>query len=648
MANKNIDKDLENKDVLSIQQLSMPFILHNDFNRIQMACSQLTQAIPLVNMEPPRVQSIYNKDMVEFSDMIVRAKEDMENLGVFKLQDDEFLLLKSENELELYPISRPILGSAFTSYHTFINTKKRIKKDQPIVINGNSDMDGNLQIGVNGLTGYMIYAENFEDSIIISESFANKLTHIEKDTIEFIINDNEYLLNLYGDDDNYECLPTIGDEINKNSRIVCAKRTIKNGWKSFMELSKKSNQKINFLSDDTVFYNKGKIIDIVVYSNLEEKPEEEKNDFYRSIEKYIIRNKADIEKLLNSVEPYLKLYKDKNESFTFGPNLKYYYNKFRKVNGENILTLNDKKFNGLLVKIIVEREVKAEIGDKLSNYHGGKGVITQILPDEKMPQRKIDGKHLDIILSPNSVIGRINLGQIHETTINRISEEVYKELMTLNDNQFIELYLEYMKDLLPERLHNQLNQIKKLKDKKLEEFINSIKNDGYLKIPQVPLEAISVEDMSKWYRRYNMNNDKILIEGKESMNPILTGHQYFLKLKHLPFKKLSACNYKKFGVKSLQPSKDTSSFKYHKIPISSSPNTIGEQETAILMALSKDMHILKELIFLKSSDVKNREIMLDRLFDEDLVYQSEFEDMKSISVMNLNYYLNVIGLTLNE
>lgn len=146
-------KCIESKDILSIQQLIQPFIGNNDHNRLQMVSGHLVQSLWVKGIEPPKVQSIFNKDMVKYSNMITRAKEDMLNLGRIKLMNEEFLLLLSETELELYKIDEPILSSAFTAKHTYINDNNTIKKDDPIIINGNSDMNGNLQIGTNGLIG---------------------------------------------------------------------------------------------------------------------------------------------------------------------------------------------------------------------------------------------------------------------------------------------------------------------------------------------------------------------------------------------------------------------------------------------------------------------------------------------------------------
>lgn len=55
-------------------------------------------------------------------------------------------------------------------------------------------------------------------------------------------------------------------------------------------------------------------------------------------------------------------------------------------------------------------------GDKLTGRHGNKGVVSMVLPDEKMPRVEMFGKEqtADVILSPSSVMGRKNLGQIYE------------------------------------------------------------------------------------------------------------------------------------------------------------------------------------------------------------------------------------------
>jgi DNA-directed RNA polymerase subunit beta len=85
----------------------------------------------------------------------------------------------------------------------------------------------------------------------------------------------------------------------------------------------------------------------------------------------------------------------------------------------NIQVLDRKKGDelepGTLRKILVEvaqlRHVV--IGDKLAGRHGNKGVISKILPVVDMPHLA-DGTPVDIIISPISVLARMNLGQLLE------------------------------------------------------------------------------------------------------------------------------------------------------------------------------------------------------------------------------------------
>ena len=65
------------------------------------------------------------------------------------------------------------------------------------------------------------------------------------------------------------------------------------------------------------------------------------------------------------------------------------------------------------VTIKVAQIRKVTVGDKLAGRHGNKGVISRIIPVADMPYLK-DGTPVDIIISPLSVLARMNLGQLLE------------------------------------------------------------------------------------------------------------------------------------------------------------------------------------------------------------------------------------------
>lgn len=65
----------------------------------------------------------------------------------------------------------------------------------------------------------------------------------------------------------------------------------------------------------------------------------------------------------------------------------------------------------VIVKVAQVRKIT--VGDKLAGRHGNKGVISKIVPSADMPHLE-DGTPVDVIISPLSVLARMNMGQLLE------------------------------------------------------------------------------------------------------------------------------------------------------------------------------------------------------------------------------------------
>ncbi len=68
------------------------------------------------------------------------------------------------------------------------------------------------------------------------------------------------------------------------------------------------------------------------------------------------------------------------------------------------------------VTVKVAETRKITVGDKLAGRHGNKGVISKIVPQADMPHLE-DGTAVDIIISPLSVLARMNMGQLLEANL---------------------------------------------------------------------------------------------------------------------------------------------------------------------------------------------------------------------------------------
>ncbi len=66
-----------------------------------------------------------------------------------------------------------------------------------------------------------------------------------------------------------------------------------------------------------------------------------------------------------------------------------------------------------VIRFTIERDVPLEMGDKLANRHGHKGIVGAILPDAAMPRWR--GQPLEALIDPIGVLNRSNWGQLHET-----------------------------------------------------------------------------------------------------------------------------------------------------------------------------------------------------------------------------------------
>lgn len=98
-------------------------------------------------------------------------------------------------------------------------------------------------------------------------------------------------------------------------------------------------------------------------------------------------------------------------------------------------TCDDEQGRGWM-RVVLRRERRAQVGDKLANRHGHKGVISRILPDHEMPYVVLKGEmnapcvcgetrrhlHMQVLINPLSVISRMNLGQLFETSEARRDE----------------------------------------------------------------------------------------------------------------------------------------------------------------------------------------------------------------------------------
>ena len=108
-------------------------------------------------------------------------------------------------------------------------------------------------------------------------------------------------------------------------------------------------------------------------------------------------------------------------------------------------------------RLFISWEIPFNVGDKLSNLHGAKGVVSKILPDEEMPRltKKVGNMEpgpLEIIISGFSTIRRGSLGQLFEAWANasNINLDEGEDLIALIADKYKSQLKQYSKDSIVE------------------------------------------------------------------------------------------------------------------------------------------------------------------------------------------------------
>lgn len=629
-----------NLDFLSKLQLVQPFCNRNDGSRATMVSAHLQQWIPIKGTEIPLCSSIYNNAIVSKSTrkLYVKATEMTNILGTYQIEGDTFqVLIKQESKtLDIIQVSDFINEGGFTSTSKYSTDEDVTFNDGDIIrYNTETDEDMNLRIGKNCNVAYIMNGNNFEDAFFASQSFSESFTHKETEDIEFVLNSNEYFINIYGDNDTYKPFPE-GNE-HEFSRIVCAKRKIN---KTFIDNLTNRNFKSLHIENDEIFYGKGKIQSITVLTN---ERKQTKNTYSNYINSLVENTEKPIREFLSDIEAFMKV----NKTFKVTKDLNYmrlhYTNIILK---KKPLIYNEKEFSGYYFKIRLVKEVPLKVGSKITSFHASKGLVTKIVPDSEMPTTA-DGRVADIVFNVNSVIGRLNLGQINEILINKISSKVAK--LSLEQNS-VEPYLDYIQNFVD---GVQLNSIKKsLEDDDAKiRMLDSIRDTSII-TPIIPFTQIKLEEMKDLLDKFDVNiNEEMYVNGRRLDNDVLFGKLYIIKLKHEPDKKMSYSSFNKVSDKTLQPTKDQNSYKKNKSINTFNPSSIAEMELASLLTLP-DKSFLKESIYLKSSDYELRMQLLKKSLYATSEKGISLDDLTKdnsythLSMTALNQFLPVIGINL--
>lgn len=350
------------QQILGASTSLIPFIANDDVARALITAQQSSQAVTLVKPQEPIIGTGLEGYISDSAGLTVRAEED----GIVDYVDATTIKVagkKGKYEYALVNFEQSNMDSCYTQVPR-VSVGQKVKKGD-LLAEGPSSNNGELALGTNLRVAYMSYRGfNYEDAFILSD-------RVVKDDALSSINISDYTLQVMETKLGPELLtndiPNVSEESLRNlgpDGIVAIGSHVKSG-------------------------------DILVGK---------------------IAPKGQSE--LSAEERLLRAVFGEKVQEVRDNSLRLEHGKSGVVIGVSVLTPKDKEqmSKGVIqeVNVKVAEYRKITTGDKLSNRHGQKGVIAKIVPQEDMPHLP-DGTSVDVIISPASILGRMNIGNILES-----------------------------------------------------------------------------------------------------------------------------------------------------------------------------------------------------------------------------------------
>ena len=496
--------DVSPKQIVSVAAACVPFLEHDDATRALMGANMQRQAVPIINPESPIVGTGMEYKAAKDSGSALVATMP----GIVEYVDAKKIIVKEDSgdmhRYDLYQFLRSNSATAIMQRPIVVPGERIDRGD--IIADGQSMKNGELALGRNVRIAFMTWeGYNFEDAVIMSEKmvYDDVYTSIHIDEFSVECRDTK----LGKEEFTYE-IPNVKEETKKNldeRGIVIPGTEVKEGDILVGKITPKG------VTDPT--------------------PEE------RLLLAIFGEKSRDVRDTSLRV-PH------------GGGGVVQSIQHFSKAKGDDLPPgVNE------VVRIYIVQKRKIQVGDKMAGRHGNKGVISNILPLEDMPFTA-DGEPIDIMLNPQGVPSRMNIGQV------------------------LELHLG-------------------IAAKKLG-----------IKVATPVFDGATIEDIEAIMAEAGMSPDgkEVLYDGRTGEpfeNKITVGIMYFVKLSHMVDDKLHARNVGPYTLVTQQPMGGKAQ---------NGGQRFGEMEVWALEAYGA-AHTLREMLTVKSDDLVGRDRVFDAIVD---------------------------------
>lgn len=487
--------DISPKQVVSVATAMIPFLENDDANRALMGSNMQRQAVPLVRREAPIIGTGIEYRAAKDSGAVVVAKND----GIVeRVSADEIIIKKENGDKDRYKLLKFKRSNSGTCVNQApIVSKNEEVKAGDVIADGPATDHGEIALGRNCLIAFMTWeGYNYEDAVLINERLVkeDRLSTIHIEEYECEARDTKL-----GPEEITRDIPNVGENAIKNL-------------------------------DDRGIIRIGAEVDSgdILVGKVTPKGETELTAEERLL-RAIFGEKA-------------REVRDTSLKVPHGESgIIVDIRIFTRENGDDLSPgVNE------LVRCYIAKKRKIKVGDKMAGRHGNKGVISRVLPEEDMPFMD-DGTPMDIVLNPQGIPSRMNIGQVLEMHLGLAAKKLGWHVAT--------------------SVFDGANEY---------DIMDALEMAGYPRDGKLTL--------------YDGRT------GESFDNRITVGYMYYLKLHHLVDDKLHARSTGPYSLVTQQPLGGKAQFGGQRF---------GEMEVWALEAYGAS-HILQEILTVKSDDVKGR------------------------------------------
>ena len=486
--------DVAPSQVVSITTSCIPFLDHDDAHRALMGSNMQRQAVPLLQSEAPFVGTGVEYIAARDSGSTIVAKAD----GVVEYADSKKIVVKNAKDKDIYYLANFERSNA----ETCINHSPIVKKGDKVhrgevIADGTSTEKGELALGKNMTIAFMTFnGYNYEDAVVLNERLVKDDVYTSLHIEHYDIDCRDTKL---GPEEITRDIPNVSEEARKN---LDANGIIRIG---------------------TEVHEGDILIGKVTPKGVQELTSEEKllhaifGEKTREVRDTSLRVAHGADGIVHDVKI------------------------FTKENSDELPAGVSK-----VIRVYIIQKRKIQVGDKMSGRHGNKGVISLILPEEDMPYLP-DGTPVDIVLNPQGVPSRMNLGQILELHLGMAAKKLGVHCAT------------------------------------------------------PVFDGATVDDIAEMMKEAGLDEDgkTVLYNGRTGEpfeNRVAVGVMYMIKLHHMVDDKLHARSTGPYSLVTQQPLGGKAQFGGQRF---------GEMEVWALYAYGA-AHVLQEIMTIKSDDVVGR------------------------------------------